>query len=47
MKGLIYFGYAVAIVSVFFLCASAVKGLFKAWRDSAPPTIRRIIKKVR
>ena len=34
MKGLIYFGYAIAIIGVSFLIAGALKGLFAAWRDS-------------
>ena len=36
MKGLIYFGYAIAIVGVGFAVADTMKGLFKAWRESDP-----------
>lgn len=46
MRGLIYLGYAIAIIGVICMIADALKGLFEAWRDSAPPTVRRIVKKV-
>ena len=35
MKGLLYFGYAVAIVGVVFAIADALRDLFAAWRDGA------------